>query len=55
MGERPRPDARHRQQPGADLVTIGPGENAKADYVGTYDLFHTIEAYYTWYPNGAPG
>jgi protocatechuate 4,5-dioxygenase, beta chain len=31
------------------------GENAKADYVDTYDLFHTMEAYFTWYPNGVPG
>ena len=30
------------------------GENAKADYVDTLDLFHTMEAYFTWYPNGAP-
>ena len=30
------------------------GENAKADYVDTYDLFHTMEAYFTWYPKGAP-
>jgi len=30
------------------------GENAKADYVDSYDLFHTMEAYFTWYPNGAP-
>jgi protocatechuate 4,5-dioxygenase beta chain len=30
------------------------GENAKADYVDTYDLFHTMEAYFTWYPNGVP-
>ena len=30
------------------------GDNAKADYVDTYDLFHTMEAYFTWYPNGAP-
>ena len=30
------------------------GENAKADYVDTYDLFHTMEAYFTWYPEGAP-
>ena len=28
------------------------GEGAKADYVDTYDLFHTMEAYFTWYPNG---
>ena len=30
------------------------GESAKADYVDTLDLFHTMEAYFTWYPNGAP-
>jgi protocatechuate 4,5-dioxygenase beta chain len=30
------------------------GENAKADYVDSLDLFHTMEAYFTWYPNGAP-
>ena len=26
------------------------GEGVKADYVDTYDLFHTMEAYFTWYP-----
>ena len=31
------------------------GENAKADHVDTLDLFHTMEAYFTWYPNGVPG
>jgi protocatechuate 4,5-dioxygenase beta chain len=30
------------------------GENRKADYVDTLDLFHTMEAYFTWYPEGAP-
>ncbi len=30
------------------------GENAKADHVDSLDLFHTMEAYFTWYPNGAP-
>ncbi|GMA85825.1 hypothetical protein GCM10025868_10750 [Angustibacter aerolatus] len=30
------------------------GEGQKADYVDTYDLFHTMEAYFTWYPNGTP-
>jgi protocatechuate 4,5-dioxygenase beta chain len=30
------------------------GECQKADYVDTYDLFHTMEAYFTWYPNGGP-
>ena len=29
------------------------GENAKADYVDTFDLFHTMEAYFTWYPEGS--
>jgi protocatechuate 4,5-dioxygenase beta chain len=29
------------------------GENAKADYVDSLDLFHTREAYFTWYPQGA--
>ena len=28
------------------------GENAKADYTDSLDLFHTMEAYFTWYPNG---
>jgi protocatechuate 4,5-dioxygenase beta chain len=26
----------------------------KADYVDNLDLFHTMEAYFTWYPNGDP-
>ena len=30
------------------------GENAKADYTDSLDLFHTMEAYFTWYPEGAP-
>ena len=30
------------------------GENAKADHVDSLDLFHTMEAYFTWYPNGVP-
>ena len=25
---------------------------AKADYVDSLDLFHTMEAYFTWYPHG---
>jgi protocatechuate 4,5-dioxygenase, beta chain len=29
------------------------GEGAKADYADSLDLFHTMEAYFTWYPNGA--
>jgi protocatechuate 4,5-dioxygenase beta chain len=31
------------------------GESQKADYVDSLDLFHTMEAYFTWYPNGVPG
>lgn len=30
------------------------GAGVKADYVDTLDLFHTMEAYFTWYPNGSP-
>ena len=30
------------------------GEGQKPDHVDTLDLFHTMEAYFTWYPNGAP-
>jgi protocatechuate 4,5-dioxygenase beta chain len=29
------------------------GDGAQADYVETVDLFHTMEAYFTWYPDGA--
>ena len=29
------------------------GEGVGADHVDTLDLFHTMEAYFTWYPNGA--
>ncbi len=29
------------------------GAGRKADYVDTYDLFHTMEAYFTWYPEGS--
>ena len=30
------------------------GEGVKADHVDSLDLFHTMEAYFTWYPEGAP-
>jgi protocatechuate 4,5-dioxygenase beta chain len=30
------------------------GQGAKADHVDSLDLFHTMEAYFTWYPNGVP-
>jgi len=29
------------------------GAGEKAAYTDTLDLFHTMEAYFTWYPNGA--
>ena len=29
------------------------GEGAVADHVDTLDLFHTMEAYFTWYPKGS--
>jgi protocatechuate 4,5-dioxygenase beta chain len=29
------------------------GENVKADYTDSLDLFHTMEAYFTWYPTEA--
>ena len=32
------------------------GDGRKADYADNYDLFHTMEAYFTWYPDGSkPG
>ncbi len=30
------------------------GEGRRADYVQTVNLFHTMEAYFTWYPDGVP-
>ncbi|MFD7159312.1 hypothetical protein ACFV9C_32265 [Kribbella sp. NPDC059898] len=30
------------------------GAGAKADHVDSLDLFHTMEACFTWYPNGVP-
>lgn len=30
------------------------GDDTPADYVDSLDLFHTMEAYFTWYPQGAP-
>ncbi len=29
------------------------GAGVKADYTDSLDLFHTMEAYFTWYPEGA--
>lgn len=30
------------------------GAGQQADYVDNLDLFHTMEAYFTWYPQGSP-
>jgi protocatechuate 4,5-dioxygenase, beta chain len=30
------------------------GDDNPADYVDSLDLFHTMEAYFTWYPQGVP-
>ncbi|MDG4829067.1 extradiol ring-cleavage dioxygenase [Solwaraspora sp. WMMD1047] len=37
------------------MLMMGIAGQTSADYVDTLDLFHTMEAYFTWYPNGAPG
>ncbi|HEX9038636.1 MAG TPA: hypothetical protein VF808_16770 [Ktedonobacterales bacterium] len=34
------------------MLMMGVARGAKADYADTLDLFHTMEAYFTWYPNG---
>jgi hypothetical protein len=35
------------------MLMMGAAGYSKADYVDSLDLFHTMEAYFTWYPNGA--
>ena len=35
------------------MLMMGVAGDSKADYVDSLDLFHTMEAYFTWYPNGA--
>jgi len=35
------------------LMMGAAGDGVKADYVDSLDLFHTREAYFTWYPNAA--
>jgi protocatechuate 4,5-dioxygenase beta chain len=35
------------------LMMGAAGAGEKADYADTLDLFHTMEAYFTWYPKGA--
>jgi protocatechuate 4,5-dioxygenase, beta chain len=34
------------------VLMLGIAGPEKADYVDFVDLFHTMEAYFTWYPNG---
>ena len=53
-GPAPRAPKAIALSPGERLRTEGEAFFAKADYVDTLDLFHTMEAYFTWYPNGAP-
>jgi protocatechuate 4,5-dioxygenase beta chain len=36
------------------ILMMGIAGPDKADYVDNLDLFHTMEAYFTWYPNGDP-
>jgi protocatechuate 4,5-dioxygenase beta chain len=35
------------------LMMGAAGEGVTADHVDTLDLFHTMEAYFTWYPKGS--
>ena len=34
------------------MLMMGIAGHDKADYADNLDLFHTMEAYFTWYPNG---
>jgi protocatechuate 4,5-dioxygenase beta chain len=34
------------------MLMMGIAGGAPADYADNLDLFHTMEAYFTWYPNG---
>jgi protocatechuate 4,5-dioxygenase beta chain len=34
------------------LMMGAAGAGVKADYTDSLDLFHTMEAYFTWYPEG---
>jgi len=36
------------------MLMMGLANGAKADYADNLDLFHTMEAYFTWYPEGVP-
>ncbi|MBO0693832.1 MAG: extradiol ring-cleavage dioxygenase, partial [Acidimicrobiaceae bacterium] len=34
------------------MLMMGIAGYHQADYADNLDLFHTMEAYFTWYPNG---
>ena len=34
------------------MLMMGAAGGVKADYADSLDLFHTMEAYFTWYPTG---
>jgi protocatechuate 4,5-dioxygenase beta chain len=36
------------------ILMLGIAGPIRADYVDSLDLYHTMEAYFTWYPNGDP-
>jgi protocatechuate 4,5-dioxygenase, beta chain len=36
------------------ILMMGIAGPIEADYADSLDLFHTMEAYFTWYPNGDP-
>ena len=36
------------------ILTLGVAGPVKANYCDNLDLFHTMEAYFTWYPSGDP-
>jgi protocatechuate 4,5-dioxygenase, beta chain len=36
------------------MLMMGIAGGVPADYADHLDLFHTMEAYFTWYPNGVP-
>ena len=36
------------------MLMMGIAGGVPADYADHLDLFHTMEAYFTWYPHGTP-
>ena len=46
---------RYGESQASGIPNVGvAGAGVKADYVDSLDLFHTMEAYFTWYPKGVP-